>query len=105
MLCIEEGRPSYWAITPFRWQDLPTAAEERIAASEAEEVYASLDEAGQAAHRERVEVGERAETERVQDEEAVARLTFTPSTICDCGRGYRAMGRRPWIAGPDDPGG
>lgn len=98
MLCIEEGRPIYWAVTPFRWQDLPTAEEERSADRQGEDAYALLDEAEQAAHRERVEAGEQAEAERVQNEEAIARLTFTSGTICDCGRRYRALGRKPWIA-------
>jgi hypothetical protein len=98
MLCIEEGRPSYWAITPFRWQDLPTADEGDEAERQAEDAYASLDEVERSSHRRRVEAGDQAEAERVQNEEVVARLTFTPSTICDCGRRYRALGRRPWIA-------
>jgi hypothetical protein len=102
MLCIEEGRPSYWAITPFRWQDLPTAEEGHAAERRAEDTYTSLDEAARSAHRERVEAGNQAEVERVRDEEAVARLIFSPSTICDCGRRYRALGRKPWIAKSDE---
>jgi hypothetical protein len=105
LLCIEDGRPAYWAVTPFRWQDLPTAEEARAAEREAEEAYASLGEADQVAHRERVEDEQEAEDERVQDHEAVARLTFTSTTICDCGRRYRALGRKPWIAGMDEPEG
>ena len=35
--------------------------------------------------------------ERATDRAAVAEYTFSPSTVCDCGRRYRALDAPPWI--------